>query len=285
MYNQVKTTAIPLILAATMLAIPAFAGGNANATFAVSSPTTLKGIGASQLVEIAMNTENWVNVQQADVTLEVSSADHFDVSIAAVVLGESLPDANAFPPGNWRALGGLVVDGTDNQIRVGFALLDPDPDAEGHYGAADFRIRLLTSDSLTPDTAANVVINQVSLGPAADERDVVIVNETILINPAATPTAVSELPGALPTEYDLEQNYPNPFNPFTNIRFSVPEEASVLIQVFDALGRVQETLVDETMQPGRYSVDFQAADMASGIYFYRIQAPGFTSTRKSLLLK
>ncbi len=57
------------------------------------------------------------------------------------------------------------------------------------------------------------------------------------------------------------------------------------MRVFDALGRVQHTLVDEVMQAGRYSVDFHAAGLASGTYFYRIEAPGFTSTRKLLLLK
>ena len=283
MENHVRKIAT-IALATVLLAGGAFAGDNQDATFTITSQTTLPGVGAGELVEISIDTDNWVNVQQADVTLEVSSPDHFDVSIAAVVLGEDLPDASAFPPGNWRALGGLLVEGTDDQIRVGFALLDPDPDAEGHTGAADFRIRLLTSNSLTTDTEASVVVTHVSVGPGAFERDIVAVNETIFINPA-TPTAVSELPGAVPNVFELEQNYPNPFNPSTNIRFSVPHEAPVIVRVYDALGRVQETLVDQVLPAGHYTVDFQAADLASGMYFYRIEAPGFTSTRKSLLLK
>jgi hypothetical protein len=283
MENHVRKTAT-IALATVMLAGTAFAGDNQNATFTITSATTLPGVGAGELVEISIDTDNWVNVQQADVTLEVSSPDHFDVSIAALVLGEDLADANAFPPGNWHALGGLLVEGTDDQIRVGFALLDPDPDAEGHTGTADFRIRLLTSNTLTTDTEASVVVTHVSLGPGAFERDIISVNETIFINPA-TATAVSELPGAVPNAFELEQNYPNPFNPSTNIRFNVPHEAPVLVRVYDALGKVQETLVDEVLPAGRYTVDFQAADLASGMYFYRIEAPGFTSTRKSLLLK
>ncbi len=283
MENHVRKIAT-IALATAMLAGGAFAGDNRNATFTITSSTTLAGVGASEIVEISIGTDNWVNVQQADVTVQVSPPAHFDVTVAGVVLGENLPDASVFPPGNWRALGGLLVEGTNNQIRVGFALLDPDPEAEGHTGAADFRILLRTSNTLTTDTEASVVVTQVSLGPGAFGRDIVTVNETIFINPA-TPTAVSELPGAVPNSFELEQNYPNPFNPSTNIRFSVPHESPVLVRVYDALGKVQETLVDEVLQAGRYTVDFHAAGLASGMYFYHIEAPGFTSTRKSLLLK
>ena len=100
------------------------------------------------------------------------------------------------------------------------------------------------------------------------------------------PTAVSELAGAVvPGSFEIEQNYPNPFNPSTNIRFSLPHEAPVVVRVFDSLGRVQDTLVNEVLQAGSYTVDYHAAGLASGMYFYRIEAPGFTSTRKFTLLK
>ena len=100
------------------------------------------------------------------------------------------------------------------------------------------------------------------------------------------PTAVSELSGAgVPNAFELQQNYPNPFNPSTNIRFSVPHEAQVVVRVFDSLGAVQATLVNEVLQGGSYTVDYHAAGLASGMYFYRIEAPGFSSTRKFTLLK
>jgi hypothetical protein len=100
------------------------------------------------------------------------------------------------------------------------------------------------------------------------------------------PTAVSELAGAaVPGAFELEQNYPNPFNPSTNIRFSLPHEAPVVVRVFDSLGRVQGTLVHEILQAGSYTIDYHAAGLASGMYFYRIEAPGFTRTRKFTLLK
>ena len=89
----------------------------------------------------------------------------------------------------------------------------------------------------------------------------------------------------MPTSFGLEQSYPNPFNSSTNIQFGLPHEAPVVLRVYDALGQAQETLVDEVLQAGRYTVDYDAAALASGMYFYRIEAGGFTSTRKFTLLK
>ena len=191
----------PLVLALSMaLVCGAFAGDNENATFAVTSSTLLTGVGAGELVEISIDTEGWVEVEQVDVTLVVSSAEHFDTAVAAIVLGEDLPNENAFPPGNWRALGGLVEEGSTNRIKIGFALLDPDPDAVGHTGSADFRIRLLSSATLTADTEASVIVDQVSLGPSASERDVIAVNETIVLNP---PIAVPEMVRVGPGDISL----------------------------------------------------------------------------------
>ena len=284
MESTMKRTTLLVSALSTVLASGVFAGDNGSATFTVASPTVLRGVGPGELVEIHIETDNWVDVQQVDVTVKVSSPDHFDTSIAAVVLGEDLPDATAFPPGNWRALGGLLEIGSDDRLKVGFALLDPDAEAPGHSGSADFRIRLLTSASLTTDTEASVTIEQASLGPGANDRDVVTVGAVISIN-SPTPTAVGELGGAVPTSFGLEQSYPNPFNSSTNIQFGLPHEAPVVLRVYDVLGQVQETLVDEVLQAGRYTVDYDAAALASGMYFYRIEAPGFTSTRKFTLLK
>ena len=100
------------------------------------------------------------------------------------------------------------------------------------------------------------------------------------------PTAVAEIEGAtVPGSFSLDQNYPNPFNPSTNIRFSVPRAAAVVVRVFDALGQEQATLVDEVLRAGSYTVDYHADGLASGLYFYRIEAPGYRQTRKFTLLK
>ena len=89
----------------------------------------------------------------------------------------------------------------------------------------------------------------------------------------------------LPSNYQLEQNYPNPFNPSTSIRYSIPKASKVILTVFDVLGREVKTLVNAEQAPGQYTVTFNAQDLASGIYFYRLNAGTFTAIKKLMLLK
>lgn len=89
----------------------------------------------------------------------------------------------------------------------------------------------------------------------------------------------------LPTEYKLEQNYPNPFNPSTIIKYDIPKESFVTLKIYDILGREIKTLVNEDKPAGRYSVTFNAGNLASGTYIYRILAGSFIQTKKLALLK
>lgn len=89
----------------------------------------------------------------------------------------------------------------------------------------------------------------------------------------------------IPYEYILCQNYPNPFNPSTMIKYQLPQMSYVTLQVYDILGRVVTTLVHETKQAGYYSVEFNAASLSSGIYFYRIIANTFTQSKQMMLIK
>jgi len=97
----------------------------------------------------------------------------------------------------------------------------------------------------------------------------------------------------IPDVYALEQNYPNPFNPSTKIRYSIPNVGSGLAQtvlkVYDVLGNEVATLVNEEKPAGSYEVDFNASTsgsgLASGIYYYKIQAGSFTETKKMVLIK
>ncbi|MFN3394076.1 MAG: T9SS type A sorting domain-containing protein, partial [Candidatus Thermochlorobacter sp.] len=96
-----------------------------------------------------------------------------------------------------------------------------------------------------------------------------------------------EVEVSVPEEYVLYQNYPNPFNPTTVIAYQLPVASEVSLKVFDALGREVATLVRARQDAGRYSVPFSAATsrLASGIYFYRLQAGTFSETKKMLLVK
>lgn len=91
----------------------------------------------------------------------------------------------------------------------------------------------------------------------------------------------SEIPG----DYSLKQNYPNPFNPSTSIEFSIPQKEFISLKVFNILGEEVENLVNQTLSPGSYRFDFNAAALTSGVYFYRISAGSFTEVKKMLLIK
>jgi len=88
-----------------------------------------------------------------------------------------------------------------------------------------------------------------------------------------------------PVSYALSQNYPNPFNPITKIEFAIPKAEFVTLKVYDILGKEVKTLVSEFKQPGYYTIDFNASDLSSGIYYYRIEAGTFVSVRKMILIK
>lgn len=89
----------------------------------------------------------------------------------------------------------------------------------------------------------------------------------------------------IPNYYSLAQNYPNPFNPSTSIKFSVPKPTNVTLKIYDVLGKEVAVLVNEMKQPGFHTVDFNASNLASGIYFYRIDAGEFTSVKRMVLVK
>jgi len=88
-----------------------------------------------------------------------------------------------------------------------------------------------------------------------------------------------------PVNYSLYQNYPNPFNPNTNITFDLPKGEFTSLKVFDILGREVSVLVNEFKQQGRYSINFNAFELSSGIYFYSLQSGNITITKKMILSK
>jgi hypothetical protein len=89
----------------------------------------------------------------------------------------------------------------------------------------------------------------------------------------------------IPQIFTLQQNFPNPFNPNTTILFSLPSKSYVLLRVYDVLGREVATIISEDISAGNYSRRWNAANISSGIYFYRLQADSFTETKKMILLK
>jgi len=100
-----------------------------------------------------------------------------------------------------------------------------------------------------------------------------------------TPPVTSVENDEIPVSYSLSQNYPNPFNPSTSISFEIPQSGFVKLVVYDMLGKEVATLLNEEKTAGAYEVNFNVRNLASGIYFYTINAGNFTSTKKMILMK
>ncbi len=110
-----------------------------------------------------------------------------------------------------------------------------------------------------------------------------------IVNYKDTITSITQVNGVIPGNFSLEQNYPNPFNPVTKIKFNVASSLKgptrVELSVYNSLGMLISTLVNSTMEPGSYEAEFDAGNFPSGVYFYRLSAGDFVSTRKMTLLK
>jgi hypothetical protein len=107
-----------------------------------------------------------------------------------------------------------------------------------------------------------------------------MVRALVVVNPVSA----GEQAG-LPAVFALHQNYPNPFNPATRIRYEVPERTHVTLKVYDLLGREVAALVDGEMGAGKYTASFDGAGRASGVYFYRFTAGGFSETKAMVLTR
>ncbi|MFO8028834.1 MAG: T9SS type A sorting domain-containing protein [Cyclonatronaceae bacterium] len=166
-----------------------------------------------------------------------------------------------------------LSDGASNQAIIRYADLDDALEAQGlDVGESDdFIWTVLVSDGR--DTV------QVSTKTGPDFNPV---SRSITLE-RAEQTSVDD--SDLPQRFALEQNYPNPFNPTTQIRYDVPNQSHVRIMIYDVLGRQVQMLVNEEMSPGRHNVDFDATQLASGVYIYRMEAGPFVQTRKMMLVK
>ncbi len=125
-------------------------------------------------------------------------------------------------------------------------------------------------------------INQLQDGPVTAKSDG---NSRFVITTSTSTSIPGNTSGDLPEKISLAQNYPNPFNPTTIISYELPEAGEVSLDVFDITGRQVATLVNGHIQAGSHQVTFDASNLSSGIYIYRLQTGGTTLTRKLTLIK
>jgi len=126
------------------------------------------------------------------------------------------------------------------------------------------------------DNNGNVYVTGTSSGFSGIDYLTVKYSQPIGITPIGT---------EVPDGFSLGQNYPNPFNPITNIKIQMPNSGLVKLTVFDISGKEVAVLVNEELNAGTYNVDFDASHLASGTYFYRMEAIGFTDVKKMILVK
>ncbi len=158
----------------------------------------------------------------------------------------------------------------------------------GRFGDFNIPLSANTSHTFVPEwsnlTNSQLVV-LVDIGNNGTIDDTLYINNTVDVDEQGSLL--------LPDHYNLAQNYPNPFNPVTTIQYSIPQRSSVMLKVYDVLGNEIVTLVNEEKDRGVYSVNFDASNLASGIYLYRLQVgdpsissgQGFVETKKMILLK
>jgi len=151
-------------------------------------------------------------------------------------------------------------DGNKEFLRLGFV--------EGHGTTTEKQEYLFTDNTLLNEGNYSYRLKQIDLDGTVTYSEVIEIEFN-----------------NLPTSFTLYQNYPNPFNNSTIIKYEVPEEKIVTIRIYNAIGEDVVTLVNEVKKAGRYSVTFNADNLPSAIYFYRIATDNFVETKKMILLK
>jgi len=162
---------------------------------------------------------------------------------------------------NWNVMGGATVE--SGQVRIG-----------------GFSIESLSREGVVPIAELVFVIRKNVYGRGE-------LNVTRLMDDLA---GTNVKPGyaevfALPNGHALSENYPNPFNPATEIRYQISDEGYVALRVYNTLGQEVATLVDEVKEAGYHSVKWDASEMPSGVYFYRLTAGEFSQARRMVLMQ
>ncbi len=193
---------------------------------------------------------------------------------------------------------GMVYPQTGNSSCPGSSNYVHDHVCKGLINGATGEV-IHTSGTWTTGTVKNVTTNYTLANDVVPENSDIAIfvwkefgsisTQSDIINsisiPVDEPTGIIGTNGTVPTEYNLSQNFPNPFNPTTNIIFSVPVDGNVSLKFYDALGNEISSYLDGFLKAGTYNAQFEGADLPSGVYFYTLNAEGFSMTKKMMLIK
>ncbi|HRJ85973.1 MAG: PKD domain-containing protein [Ignavibacteria bacterium] len=120
---------------------------------------------------------------------------------------------------------------------------------------------------------------------ATNGLDTTLAASAFIITIKRSTIGITQIGSTVPGSYKLYNNYPNPFNPKTIINFDVPKEGNITIKVYNSIGEVVAVIADNNFRPGKYQVDFDGSNLASGIYFYSLQSGNFRQVNKMVLVK
>jgi photosystem II stability/assembly factor-like uncharacterized protein len=184
---------------------------------------------------------------------------------------------------SWTSIGGGLPVVPLNDIVV-------DPRYRGYlYVATDLGVQYTSDNGVTWNALGTgmpeVPVHDLALHPPTGKLIAFTHGRSAYTFDLSTITSVQQLRSLAVKEFQLEQNYPNPFNPATNLRFTIPQAQAVTLKVYDVVGREVATLVNGPMQPGSYSVQWNGAGVASGVYLYTLSTESFVQTKKMLLIK
>jgi hypothetical protein len=207
-------------------------------------------------------------------TLDIVESDH-PIAYGASGTFEVFTEAHGMSFGALGSGEGTVVARGDGTRSVLFAFDDGDRLADGATTNTGRKVGFFMGEESA----------QVANGDGMVLLQNAILWATYREDEISTSVAVEQVSDEVPGLFVLGQNYPNPFNPTTAIPFEVQQATHVSLTVYDALGREMTTLVDRTMATGSYTIDFDAADLPSGVYFYQLRAGGVMQSRAMLLHK
>lgn len=188
-------------------------------------------------------------------------------------------------------------DGSGNKIR--YVVRDGNNELEGNeWITVDWIgwkvVRWdLSNDNVVPFANGNGVLNgnmyidsfQIGFEPGQQKTGFIVVDDIQAVTLENAVSIDEELDNDLPKELSLEQNYPNPFNPTTNISFNLPAKSDIQLDVFDMLGRKVETIFTGVKTAGTHQITFDARNLSSGVYIYRLSVNDKILTKKMLLMK
>lgn len=239
----------------------------------VTVPLELNNSLAMAALDLPLEFSEGVTLEE--VTFEGTRSENFDFTVAKIDNADNTVIIGLIPMVYGEKSD--LAPGSGEIARLVFLVNDPD--------LTSFEIRTATLEA--PDHAPLFVYTDENNG-VNETRGMAPEFETILV-------ALSEVPGSpaenlLPTEFTLRQNAPNPFNPITDIAFDLPAPSQVKLEVLNVLGQHVTTLFDGYKEAGYHSVTWNGTDargsaVASGIYFYRIQAGADHAVKKMMMLK